>query len=214
MGYHQGGQLPPGGHMSTRNLCMGWDDQHHPRIKEMMHNYLVCTNGHIHLAEILDIGGKQQSDLPTLPKYVHSSGQPFLCWLSIHGRCTFRDCCFCKEGGHPLPADITDEFVNRCINAINKGIIALSGHQGGSPNKKLKGGDGNPQARHQSPANWGKEDLGSLFIGRCYGMQFVKDKSKVGGGDKASGTGTGPIRVQGRQQAHMAEHSHWEGSSN
>jgi hypothetical protein len=65
--------------------------------------------------------------------------------MSILGKCTFRDCHYRKEGGHPLPVDITDEFANQCIDAINKGIIALSGHQGGSPNKKLKGNDGNPQ---------------------------------------------------------------------
>jgi hypothetical protein len=46
---------------------------------------------------------------------------------------------------NPLPADITDEFANQSIDAINKGIILLSGHQGGSPNKKLKENDGNPQ---------------------------------------------------------------------
>jgi hypothetical protein len=57
----------------------------------------------------------------------------------------FRDCRYRKEGGHPLPADIMDEFANQFIDTINKGIIALSGHQGGFPNKKLKGNDGNPQ---------------------------------------------------------------------
>jgi hypothetical protein len=120
--------------MSTHNWRTGLDHQRHPKIKEMMHSYLVLTNGHIHLAEILNAVGRWQNDLPTLSKYVHPSGQPFLCWSSVLGRCMFRDCCFRKEGGHPLPADITDEFANQCIDAINKGIVALSGHQGSSPN--------------------------------------------------------------------------------
>jgi hypothetical protein len=42
----------------------------------------------------------------------------------------FRDCRFCKEGSHPLLEDIADEVVDRCIAIINKGVIALSGHQG------------------------------------------------------------------------------------
>ena len=99
MGYHHGGQIPPGGHTSTHNWRTRWDDQRHPKIKEMMHSYLVLTNGHIHLAEILNAVGRWQNDLPTLSKYVHPSGQPFLCWSSVLGRCMFRDCCFCKEGG-------------------------------------------------------------------------------------------------------------------
>jgi hypothetical protein len=143
-GYYLRGQLQPGGHTTTRNWHTGWDDQLHPKIKDMMHNYLVCINGCVHLAEILDTAGKRQNDLPTLPKYIHPSGRPFLCWSSILGKCTFRDCRYRKEEGHPLPADITDEFANQCIDAINKGIIAISRHQGGSPNKKLKGNDGNP----------------------------------------------------------------------
>jgi hypothetical protein len=131
--------------MATRDWRTGWDDQHHPKIKDMMHHYLVHTNGRVHLAEILDAAGKRQNDLPTLPKYVHPSGHPILCWSSILGKCTFRDCRYRKEGGHPLLEDIRDEFANQLIDTINKGIIALSGHQGGSPSKKLKGNDGNPQ---------------------------------------------------------------------
>ncbi len=130
--------------MATCDWRTGWDDQRHPKIKDMMHHYLVRTNGHVHLAEILNAVGKRQNDLPTLPKYVHPSSCPFLCWSSILGKCTFRDCHYHKEGGHPLPGDIMDEFANQLIDAINKGIIALSRHQGGSPSKKLKGNDGNP----------------------------------------------------------------------
>jgi hypothetical protein len=112
MGYHHEGQLPPGGHMATHDWRTGWDDHCHPKIKDMMHNYLVCTTGCVHLAEILDTAGKRQNDLPMLPKYIHPSGQMLLCWLSILRKCTFRNCHFRKEGGHPLPVDITVDFAN------------------------------------------------------------------------------------------------------
>jgi hypothetical protein len=141
MGYHHEGQLQPGGHTATCDWHTGWDDQRHPKIKDMMHNYLVCTNGCVHLAEIFDAAGKRQNDLPTLPK----CSSIILCWSSVLEKCTFRDCRYRKDGGHPLPGDITDEFTNQPIDAINKGIIALSGHQGGSPSKKVKGNHGNLQ---------------------------------------------------------------------
>ncbi len=49
-GYHYGGQLQPRGHMATCNWRTGWDDQRHPKIKDMMHHCLVRTNGCVHLA--------------------------------------------------------------------------------------------------------------------------------------------------------------------
>ncbi len=124
MGYHHGGQLQPGGHMATCNQHMGWDDQPHSNIKDMMHNYMVRTNGRAHLAEILDAAGKRQNNLPMLPnKYVHPSGCPFLCWLSILGKCTLSDCHYCKEGGHPLPGDIMDEFANQLLTPLTRGSL-------------------------------------------------------------------------------------------
>jgi hypothetical protein len=101
-------------------------------------------NGRVHLVEILAVAGKGQTDLPTLAKYVHTTGRPFLCWSSILGRCTFRDCRFQKEGGHPLTADITDEFADRVIDVIGKGVVMQGGHTGGSPTKKLKGSEAGP----------------------------------------------------------------------
>jgi hypothetical protein len=109
-----------------------------------MQGYLERTNGRIHLAEILAAAGKGQRDLPTLPKYVHATGRPFLCWSSVLGRCTFRDCRFRKEGGHPLPADVTDEFADRVINVIGKGVVTANGHTVGSPAKKQKGSEAGP----------------------------------------------------------------------
>ncbi len=106
-----------------------------------MQGYLEQTNGCIHLADILDAAGKRQTDLPTLPKYLHPTGRSFLCWSSVLGQCTFRECRFRKEGGHPLPGDITDDFADRVIDVIGKGVIT-GGHGGGSPAKKQKGGEG------------------------------------------------------------------------
>jgi hypothetical protein len=69
---------------------------------------------------------------------------PFLCWSSVLGRCTFRDCRFRKEGGHPLPADVTDKFADRVINVIGKGVVTANGHTVGSPAKKQKGSEAGP----------------------------------------------------------------------
>ena len=57
---------------------------------------------------------------------------------------TFRECRFRKEGGHPLPADITDDFADRVIDVIGKGVVTQGGPTGGSPSKKLKGNDAGP----------------------------------------------------------------------
>ncbi len=85
---------------------------------------------------MIDAVGKQQTDLPTLQKYVHATGQPFLCWSSNLGRCTFRDCWFKKEGSHPSLTDITNKFADQIIAIINKGIVTLCSPGGGSPPKK------------------------------------------------------------------------------
>ena len=81
---------------------------------------------------------ERQAYLTTLPKYVHPTGRPFLCWASVLGKCGFRNCHFHKEGGHPLLGDITDEFADQVIDAIGKGVVPPS-HQEGSPPKKQKG---------------------------------------------------------------------------
>jgi hypothetical protein len=107
-----------------------------------MQGYLAQMNGRVHLAEILTAVGCRQTNLPTLPKYVHAMGRPFLCWTSILGRCTYWDCRFCKEGGHPLPADITNEFADQVIDVIGKGVIKPTALTGiGSPPKKQKVGN-------------------------------------------------------------------------
>ena len=107
-----------------------------------MQGYLTQTNGRVHLAGILTAAGRCQTNLPMLPKYVHAMGRPFLCWTSILGRYTYWDCRFRKEGGHPLPADITNEFADQVIDVIGKGIVKPTVPTGsGSPPKKQKVGD-------------------------------------------------------------------------
>jgi hypothetical protein len=137
-------QFQQGGQTAIRDWRSGWNDERNPKIKALMQGYLERTNGRVHLAEILAAAGKGQTDLPTLPKYVHPMGRPFLCWSSILGRCTFRNCRFRKEGGHPLPTDVTDNFVDKVINVIGKGVITSTGHTGGSPAKKQKGSKAGP----------------------------------------------------------------------
>jgi hypothetical protein len=111
-----------------------------------MQRYLAQTNRQVHLAEILTAVGQRQTDLPTLPKYVHPSRWPFLCWTSVLGRCTYRDCHFRKEGGHPLPADIMNEFVDQVTDVIGKGLIKPMPQMGiGSPPKKQKVGEAGMQ---------------------------------------------------------------------
>ncbi len=103
-----------------------------------MQPYFDRTGGRVHLAEILDAAGERQTDLLTLQKYVHATGQPSLCWSSILGCCTFWDCRFKKEGSHPSPTDIPDEFADQVIDVVNKGIATLCNPGGGSPPKKQK----------------------------------------------------------------------------
>ena len=106
----------------------------------MMSAYLDRTNGCVHLAEILGAAGKKQTDLPTLPQYVHPNGRPFLCRTSVLGRCMFHDCQFHHQGGHPNPKDIANEFADKVIDTLNKGVISIGGTatSGGLPPKKPK----------------------------------------------------------------------------
>jgi hypothetical protein len=135
-----------GGTGQPRDWHANWNDKRHTKLKEMMATYLERTNGRVHLAELLQAAGKKQTDLPTLPQYVHPNGRPFLCWSSVLGRCTFHDCRFLQEGGHPLAKDITDEFADKVVDTLNKGVIAICSNagQGGSPPKKPKVVEGQP----------------------------------------------------------------------
>ncbi len=72
------------------------------------------------LAEMLDAAGKRQTDLPTLPKFTHTNGRPFLCWNATLGCCTWQDCKFQMDGGHPDCNNITNKFANNCIDVLAK----------------------------------------------------------------------------------------------
>jgi hypothetical protein len=106
MGAHQGGQPQQGGPTSTRDWRTGGNYQRNPKIKTMIQPYLECTGGRVYLREILNAAGKCQTDFPMLQKYVHATERPFLCWSSVLGCRTFRDCWFKKEGSHPSTTDI------------------------------------------------------------------------------------------------------------
>ena len=52
----------------------------------------------------------------------------------------FLVCRFRRDGGHPGPNDIPDDFADKVVSMLTKGIQAhvLSGGEGGSPAKKPK----------------------------------------------------------------------------
>ena len=110
-----------------------------------MDPYLEYYNGRLFLAEMLDAAGKSQTDLPTLPKFTHANGHPFLCWNATLGRCTWQDYNFQMDRGHSDCINITGEFANNCINVLAKGILVrmnIGGGGGGLPGKKYKTGEG------------------------------------------------------------------------
>jgi hypothetical protein len=63
------------------------EDPRHQKIKLLMDPYLKCYTNFLKLLEILTSSGKQMTNLPTLPQYCQPTGQPFLCWNSILGKC-------------------------------------------------------------------------------------------------------------------------------
>ena len=96
-GGYSGGYLPPNNYQHC-DWRSGWNNKRHPKIKTMMVAYVERTNGRIHLSELLTAAGKKQTDLPTLPNFIHPNGRSFICWSFILGRCTFRDCRFHLQG--------------------------------------------------------------------------------------------------------------------
>jgi hypothetical protein len=131
------GDNPYGG---QRDWRAGWNDVRHPKIKTMMGPYLERYNSRIHLAEVLNAAGKRQTNLPTMPKFCHVNGRPFLCWNSTLGRCMYCKCKFLWEGGHPGPNNITNNFAEKVCVVIGPGIQKRMQQGGGdgSPAKKVK----------------------------------------------------------------------------
>ncbi len=60
----------------ARGTLVGGTTSDTQKNKTMMATYLERTNGRVHLSKILQAAGKQQTDLPTLPQYVHPNGRP------------------------------------------------------------------------------------------------------------------------------------------
>ena len=50
-----------------------------------MDPYLKRYNNYINIPEILTASGKRMSDLPTLPKYCHPTGQSFFVGIAFWG---------------------------------------------------------------------------------------------------------------------------------
>ncbi len=115
-------------------------DTRNHKIKALMDPYLERFSGCIHLNEVLDAAGKQQTDLPTLPRFCYANGRPFLCWNSMLGCCMYCDCRYLHKGGHPGHKDIPDDFADKVCAVISPGIQARmqTGSGEGSPGKKLK----------------------------------------------------------------------------
>ena len=138
---YAGRERPPyQGTAGRRDWRSGWTDFRHPKIKALMDPYLDRNDGRLHLGDVLDAGGIRQQDLPTLPRFCWPNGRSFLCWSSTLGRCMFPECRFQRDGGHPGPNDISDEFADNVVGKLTKGIQARmqSGGDDGPPAKKLK----------------------------------------------------------------------------
>ncbi len=134
--------FPKGGGGGQRDWRAGWNDNRNHKIKALIDPYLEWYNGRIHLAKVLDAVGKWQMDLPTLPRFCYANGRPFLCWNSMLGRCMYHKCCYLREGGHPGPNDIPDNFAEKVCLVISRGIHARMQPGGGDglPGKRLKVG--------------------------------------------------------------------------
>ncbi len=114
-----------GGGPAPREWCAGWTDSCHSKIKEMMDPYLECYSGRLFLAELLNAAGKRKTDLPTLPKFTHANGRPFLCWNFRLGQCTWRECKFQMEGGHPHCNNITNKFATTALAFLQKECLLI-----------------------------------------------------------------------------------------
>ena len=131
---------PPGGTPPTRP---GQEDIRHPKIKLLMDPYLKRYNNYVNIPKILTASGKRMSDLPTLPKYCHPSGQSFLCWNCVLGRCFHGPRCRFARG-HIKKGESTDSFADSVTDVIIKGVLHYTnlpiGEGGiGSPKNKQKG---------------------------------------------------------------------------
>jgi hypothetical protein len=143
-----------------------------------MDTYLDLMQGCLQLADILDASGKRQTDLPMLPKYTHPNGRSFFCWLCILPQCRYHECRFLREGGHPDPANITDNFANSAAEVLSKGIIARVNQlqSGGSPQIKKQKLD----AGHQPDRNPSTHGIWGCGVSRVH-IGIRNQSMKTGG---------------------------------
>jgi hypothetical protein len=113
-----GGPNPYQGGGGQHDWKAGWTNIRNHKLKAMIDPYLDRYNGRIHLAEVLNVAGKRQQDLPMLPWFCYTNGRPFLCWNSTLGRCLYRKCRYLREGGHPGPNDVLYDFANKVIRDL------------------------------------------------------------------------------------------------
>jgi hypothetical protein len=102
----------------------GQEDIRHPKIKQLMDPYLKWYNNYVNIADILTASGKRMTDLPTLPKYCHPTGQSFLCWNCMLGRCFHGPQCWFARGHS------TDAFANGVTDVISKGVLYYTNPKG------------------------------------------------------------------------------------
>jgi hypothetical protein len=105
-----------------------------------MDPYLRKYNNFVSLFNIFTLLGKRLTDLPTLPQHCHPTGQLFLCWNSVLGKC-FQGLRCKFSWGHVKKGDAMDAFADAVSNCISKGVryyINLPAREG-FPGNKHKG---------------------------------------------------------------------------
>jgi hypothetical protein len=130
------------------------EDLRHPAIKLLIDPYHKYYDNFVDLSEVLTLSGKRMTDLPTLPQYCQSKGQPFLCWYSgsVLGKC-FQGMLCKYYKGHLKKGGATDAFVGTVSECISKGVLYYTNlpARAGSPRNKHKGG-GEPE---NPDSGWG-----------------------------------------------------------
>jgi hypothetical protein len=122
------------------------EDTQHPKIKLLMDLYLKQYNNFLNLLEILTSSGKPMMDLPSLPQYCQPTGQPFLCWNSVLGKCFWGAWCKYSKG-HLKKGEVMDAFVDAVSECISKGVLYYTNlpARASSPRYKRKGKGATPE---------------------------------------------------------------------
>ena len=109
------------------------EDIRHPKIKQLMDPYLKKYNNYFNLSDILTASGKRMTDLPTIQKLCHPTGQPYLCWNSVLGKC-FRGSRCKYSRGHIKRVTLRMSLPMQSPTASEKAFsITLTSPQGRDP---------------------------------------------------------------------------------